>query len=49
MEETILPNQFTGLTGREAAELSKKNPRLKGELEILKKSQPYSLERLKFA
>lgn len=32
------PNQFTGLTGKETAELRKENARLKGELKILKKS-----------
>lgn len=33
-----LPNQSTGLTGKEAAELRKEKARLKEELEILKKS-----------
>ena len=33
-----LPNQSTGLTGKEVAELKKENARLKGELEILKKA-----------
>ncbi|MGF1919583.1 transposase [Enterococcus faecalis] len=42
-----LPNQSTELTGKEAAELRKENARLKEELEILKKPQPYSLERPK--
>ena len=33
-----LPNQFTGLTGKEVAELKKENARLKEEFEILKKA-----------
>ncbi|EJX51160.1 hypothetical protein HMPREF1379_02043, partial [Enterococcus faecium R497] len=33
-----LPNQSTGLTGKEAADLRKENARLKEELEILKKA-----------
>lgn len=33
-----VPNQSTGLTGKEAAELRKENARLKEELEILKKA-----------
>lgn len=33
-----LPNQSTGLTGKEVAELKKENARLKEELEILKKA-----------
>ena len=33
-----IPNQSTGLTGKEAAELKKENARLKEELEILKKA-----------
>ncbi len=33
-----LPNQSTGLTGKEAVELRKENARLKEELEILKKA-----------
>lgn len=33
-----LPNQSTGLTGKEVAELRKENARLKEELEILKKA-----------
>lgn len=33
-----VPNQSTGLTGKETAELRKENTRLKEELEILKKA-----------
>jgi len=33
-----VPNQSTGLTGKEVAELRKENARLKEELEILKKA-----------
>lgn len=33
-----LPNQSTGLTGKEVIELRKENARLKEELEILKKA-----------
>jgi len=33
-----IPNQSTGLTGKEAADLRKENIRLKEELEILKKA-----------
>lgn len=33
-----VPNQSTGLTGKEAGELRKENSRLKEELEILKKA-----------
>jgi len=33
-----LPNQSTGLTGKEVVELKKENARLKEELEILKKA-----------
>ena len=33
-----VPNQSTGLTGKEAAELRTENARLKEELEILKKA-----------
>lgn len=44
-----LPNQSTGLTGKETNELRKENARLKKELEILKKPLPYSLGKPKFA
>lgn len=37
-KQLYLPNQSTGLTGKEAAELKKENVRLKEELEILKKA-----------
>ncbi|EPN5929155.1 IS3 family transposase [Listeria monocytogenes] len=40
-----LPNQSTGLTGREAAELRKENARLKEELEILKKAGSHILSK----
>lgn len=33
-----VPNQSTGLTGKEVADLRKENARLKEELEILKKA-----------
>ena len=33
-----VPNQSTGLTGKEAVDLRKENARLKEELEILKKA-----------
>lgn len=33
-KNSYVPNQFTGLTGKEAAELRKENARLKEELEI---------------
>lgn len=37
-KQLYLPNQSTGLTGKEVAELKKENARLKEELEILKKA-----------
>ncbi|GEQ62018.1 transposase [Vagococcus lutrae] len=37
-KQLYLPNQSTGLTGKEAAEFKKENARLKEELEILKKA-----------
>lgn len=40
-----LPNQSTGLTGKEAADLRKENARLKEELEILKKSRSHILSK----
>ncbi|HAB8653517.1 TPA_asm: transposase, partial [Listeria monocytogenes] len=40
-----LPNQSTGLIGKEAAELRKENTRLKEELEILKKSLSHILSK----
>ncbi|WP_148294504.1 IS3 family transposase [Enterococcus mundtii] len=40
-----LPNQSTGLTGKEAADLRKENARLKEELEILKKSGSHILSK----